>query len=312
MRRYAALLVASAIALSGCGKGTPEPAENTTHTAPASPQPVVNTPPAPPPHRYQMVDHGTYGYEPALSEDDIRRGTAAKALLMMRYEGFKNDEYVILLLGDDPNDTSEYVRVSCQAPCQFAKSQTIVDGSVAKTETLRVTTNSIVGAMLEDAVNGVLTPYAEAQQNKNIPIPAQPAQNQAQPVAAQPAAVAQPASATQQAPAAPTQPGNAAGTTMWIGPLDANLRSCPGASAECPSIAVAPKRTQVEVDTSSIKDVVGSNGQETSWAKVTFTGLYCDPATLDPQLGCTSPVPSNGPVTGWINYQLLRPTSGNP
>ncbi|NIF70988.1 hypothetical protein F3J16_12440 [Burkholderia sp. Ap-962] len=254
-----------------------------------------------------MVDHGTYGYEPALSEDDIRRGTATKALLMMRYEGVKDGQYVILLLGDDPSNTSAYARVSCQLPCQFAKSQTILGGTVLKTETLRVTSTSLIGAMLEDAVNGALVPYGQAQRSAAIAVPSanQPgSMNQPAPVQSQQEA---PQSDASQQPTSP-QPGL---TRMWIGPYDVNLRACAGASSECPSIAVVPKRTKVDVDTSAIKDVAGTTGPQTSWVKITFAGLYCDPNALDPKLGCIAPIPSSGPMTGWVNYQLLRPTDGS-
>jgi uncharacterized protein YecT (DUF1311 family) len=102
---------------------------------------------------------GTYGYEPALSEDDIRSGKATKALVMMRYVGLRNGTYVLLILSEDsPNVTN---RITCQAPCNFAKSEVMADDSVLKTETLRVVPNSLIGAMLEDAMAGQLMPYGQ-------------------------------------------------------------------------------------------------------------------------------------------------------
>jgi hypothetical protein len=115
-----------------------------------------------------MVDSGTYGYEPALSEDDVRKGTATKPLLMMRYAGIKNGQYVVIILGQDANATVTN-RVSCQAPCEFAKSETMTDDTVVKTETLRVTTASLIGAMLEDAVSGQLVPYGQTASNQMMP-----------------------------------------------------------------------------------------------------------------------------------------------
>ncbi|WP_322008273.1 lysozyme inhibitor LprI family protein [Paraburkholderia tropica] len=121
-----------------------------------------------------MVDNGTYGYEPALSEEDVRNGTATKPLIMMRYVGNQNGTYVIIILGQDANNSDVVSRVSCQAPCQFAKSETVAGNSVVKTETLRVTPDSLVGAMLADAVAGQLLPYGHAAASQGVmPQPAE-------------------------------------------------------------------------------------------------------------------------------------------
>ncbi|WP_321946735.1 hypothetical protein [Paraburkholderia sp. J10-1] len=116
---------------------------------------------------------GTYGYEPALSEDDVRAGKATKALEMMRYVGNRNGTYVILLLGTDASDTEISNRVSCQSPCNYAKSETLarvvfgalVTTVVRKTETIRVAPDSIIGAMLADAISGHLKPYGQGSGN---------------------------------------------------------------------------------------------------------------------------------------------------
>ncbi len=118
-----------------------------------------------------MVDNGTYGYEPALSEEDVRNGRATKPLIMMRYVGDKNGAYIIIILGQDASDTSMTTRVSCQATCEFAKSETLSGDSVIKTETIRVTPDSIVGAMLSDAVSGQLTPYGHTVASNQVAPP---------------------------------------------------------------------------------------------------------------------------------------------
>src|ERR1700761_9104425 len=106
-------LCIAASTLCGCGKDAanqaPEanqPASVPVASAAASvsvqnstPEPVA--PPPPPTHNYSMAENGTYGYEPALSEEDVRNGTAAKPLIMMRYVGNKNGTFVILILGQD-------------------------------------------------------------------------------------------------------------------------------------------------------------------------------------------------------------------
>lgn len=166
-------LCATALVLSGCGKDSENqqiaasqsasavPTATASEPAPLVPPAPAQVAPPPPSHDYAMVDNGTYGYEPALSEEDVRNGKATKPLIMMRYVGNKNGAYVIIILGQDASDTGVITRVSCQAPCQFAKSETLSGDSVIKTETLRVTPDSIVGAMLSDAVSGQLKPYGQ-------------------------------------------------------------------------------------------------------------------------------------------------------
>lgn len=102
--------------------------------------PVPAAMPAPPPHQYAMEQDGTYGYEPTLSEDDVRSGKATKPLVMMRYVGRRDGTYVLLLI--DPDNENYATRVTCQAPCNFAKLQTMSGTMVLKTETIRVAPNS--------------------------------------------------------------------------------------------------------------------------------------------------------------------------
>ncbi|AUT64976.1 hypothetical protein C2L65_35880 [Paraburkholderia terrae] len=153
------------LVLSGCDKDSGAHASSAPAIAssPAAPPTVsVPQPVAPPPHHnYAMVDSGTYGYEPALSEEDVRKGTATKPLIMMRYVGSKNGMYVVIILGQDASNTSVVTRVSCQSPCDFAKSELISGDSVISTQTLRLTPESIIGAMLADAASGQLVPYGQ-------------------------------------------------------------------------------------------------------------------------------------------------------
>ncbi|MEK2604103.1 lysozyme inhibitor LprI family protein [Burkholderia arboris] len=112
-----------------------------------------------------MSQDGTYGYEPALSEDDVRAGKAAKALVMMRYVGVRDGNYILLLVDEDNPNISN--RITCSAPCNFAKSQTMAGDSILKTETIRVVPNSLIGAMIEDAMAGQLTPYGQRTPTSN-------------------------------------------------------------------------------------------------------------------------------------------------
>ncbi|WP_157381338.1 hypothetical protein [Burkholderia ubonensis] len=106
---------------------------------------------------YVLHQDGAYGYEPALSEDDIRAGKAVKALVMMRYVGFRDGTHTLLILDEDDPDIVG--RVTCAVPCKFAKFRTVVDGKVTSTETVRMTPDSLVGSMFEDAIAGRLVPY---------------------------------------------------------------------------------------------------------------------------------------------------------
>ncbi len=87
----------------------------------------------------------------------------------MRYVGNRNGTYVILILGQDANDTSVVSRVSCQAPCEFAKSETVSGDTVIRTETLRVTPDSLVGGMLADAVSGQLMLTGTPSLSRRLP-----------------------------------------------------------------------------------------------------------------------------------------------
>lgn len=172
MMKKTALVCVFALALAACDKPKQTDSGNASKAEPTAASAVVgeNTqptviPPAPPPqpvpppvrHNFSLNQGGTYGYEPALSEDDIRSGTATKPLVMMRYVGQRNGNYILLIL--DQNNENVATRITCQAPCDFAQSQITSNGVVLRTETLRVTPNSLLGAMVEDAVAGQLIPY---------------------------------------------------------------------------------------------------------------------------------------------------------
>lgn len=137
----------------------PASASSSNNASPPPPAPVAAPEPPPPSHQYVMEQDGTYGYEPALSEDDVRSGKAAKPLVMMRYVGLRDGTYVLLML--DPDNENDATRVTCQAPCNFAKVQIMSGTMVLRTETIRVVPNSLIGAMLEDALSGQLRPYGQ-------------------------------------------------------------------------------------------------------------------------------------------------------
>nr|WP_156432268.1 hypothetical protein [Burkholderia sp. MSMB1498] len=149
----------------------PASASSSNNAPPPPPAPIAA--PALPSHQYAMEQDGTYGYEPALSEDDVRSGKATKPLVMMRYVGFRDGTYVLLML--DPDNETYATRVTCQAPCNFAKVQSMSAATVLKTDTIRVVPNSLIGAMLEDALSGQLKPYGQSSPSMPQPVSVPPA-----------------------------------------------------------------------------------------------------------------------------------------
>lgn len=167
--KHIAILLLVAATVAGCDSkqsdnraqsSATSPGTSSDTSTPQQPSPVVAPAPPPPSHNYAMSQDGTYGYEPALSEDDVRAGKAAKALVMMRYVGLRDGSYILLLVDEDNPNISN--RITCSAPCNFAKSQTMAGDSILKTETVRVVPNSLIGAMIEDAMSGQLTPYGQS------------------------------------------------------------------------------------------------------------------------------------------------------
>ncbi|WP_244849834.1 hypothetical protein [Caballeronia sp. SL2Y3] len=115
------------------------------------------------------------------------------------------------------------------------------------------------------------------------------------------------AQAAASAPAA-VQPSTSAATNrgivdMYLGGIDMNIRSCPGST--CAAVIIVPKDSKVSVDTSTMRDVTESSGNNTPWVRVTYEGAYCAPSEQDSQTGCTPSHGTDAPVTGWMNYTRL-------
>jgi hypothetical protein len=200
--------------LSGCDKesrpasaataaSSPQVNTASSSTTPdSSPAPAA---PAQPSHNYALNQDGTYGYEPALSEDDVRSGKATKALVMMRYVGLRNGTYVLLML--DENNPRVANRITCQAPCNFAKSEIMAGDVVVRTETMRVVPNSLIGAMLQDAIAGQLTPYGQ-------PTPSMPQDENTGTTSSQQQAQLTPPASAQGEPSTPPQATQAKDGTL--------------------------------------------------------------------------------------------------
>lgn len=153
------LTTASLLALAACGDKAAEP--STAANPPSAPvptavaaEPKVSATPAQPDHFYAMTEDGEYGYQHALSDDDIKAGRATSALLMVRYLGDSKGVRSIKFVDGDISNV-----LSCSAPCKFVKSKIIYAGRVMRTETVPVTDGSVIQAVMRDAFSDRLTVY---------------------------------------------------------------------------------------------------------------------------------------------------------
>jgi hypothetical protein len=110
-------------------------------------------PPAAPAHRYDFKDSdkygAIYGYLGAISEEDQKRGVATPSVVRFRYTGFWEGAHHLQLINDSGGtvETDE-----CAVPCVVIKS-TSYNGQVHR---LGYSSQSIIGAAFEDAMNGQL------------------------------------------------------------------------------------------------------------------------------------------------------------
>ena len=156
----AAVMAAGLSILPGCdGKAEPT---NVSSAAPLEPPaaiaaaPEKQEPPTPPEHFYAMTEDGEYGYQQALSDDDIKAGRATSALLMVRYLGETKGVRSIMNKDGDVANV-----LSCAAPCKFVKSKIIYAGRVMRTDTVPVTDGSIVQVVMRDVFADRLTVYGK-------------------------------------------------------------------------------------------------------------------------------------------------------
>lgn len=107
-------------------------------------------PPAAPTHYYSMQDGDSYGYESVLSQNDINNGVATKPLIMFKLVS-KSDSKIVL-----KSETGDgiYSLISCEMPCEYVKIIPVINGYKQKSETMAVTSESIVNFAIQDAING--------------------------------------------------------------------------------------------------------------------------------------------------------------
>jgi hypothetical protein len=158
------LVCGIAVALSACDNSR-QTAAATPQAAPAQESPATTPvvavaapePPPQPTHNYVMEQDGEYGYQPGISEDEAKQGTAVEPLLMYRYRGKIGGAYTVEIIGDD--DVT--YRASCEDPCKFIKIRAIANGQTLKTETMANTDGSVINAVIEDAMSGQLKMYPQ-------------------------------------------------------------------------------------------------------------------------------------------------------
>lgn len=140
---------------------------NEQAAAPASQaEPVAEVPPAPT-HNYTVYMDDEYGYQPAVSENQLNNGQVATTLFMLKYLGEKNGKYQLFTKQNDNVMTV----MECQNPCQFIKLHHLVNGmGVVKTEVMEAAPDSIGKLAFDDAINGELQQFVKEDGGKRYTV----------------------------------------------------------------------------------------------------------------------------------------------
>jgi hypothetical protein len=115
--------------------------------------PSTLTPPAPA-HRYAFHQGYTYGYAREVSATDTAAGLATVPLELVIYGGKSGQTYSF---GQMVN-TSVSRQMSCREPCENMVVNESAYGGFQQ-QVIPVVPGSVLAAMVEDARNGMLTPY---------------------------------------------------------------------------------------------------------------------------------------------------------
>jgi hypothetical protein len=149
-QRAVALLIIGMTA--GCGSSDSSSVAPTVDAASTLTAADVASEPAPPvalpSPRYDQEENGTYYYVAAVSEEDRKRGKVAGDVIGFRFLG-QNDKGE-LVLQQIANDGTPASKSYCAKPCRIIRG---VSGRVG------FTTDSIIGAAFQDAMDGLLKPY---------------------------------------------------------------------------------------------------------------------------------------------------------
>lgn len=140
---------------------------NEQAAAPVNQTEAVAQAPAVPTHNYAVYMDDEYGYQPAISENQINNGQVASTLFMLKYLGEKNGKYQLFAKQNDNVMTV----MECQNPCQFIKLHHLVNGmGVVKTEVMEAAPDSIGKLAFDDAINGELQQFVKEDGGKRYTV----------------------------------------------------------------------------------------------------------------------------------------------
>lgn len=180
----AALLAATLLSACGSNQEDTRPRTDASSAHQSASEPVAEGKQAQaeePKHYYSLMDEGKYGYESALTPNDVQMGKGAGTVMMVEYLGNANGAYKFYW----KNGNAEYL-LTCKEPCEFAKTKTAIGGYPGGEETMRVATGTLAWEMIEDARRGFLEGPKPVAVAPAAPQPVQAAQPEAKEIAAKP------------------------------------------------------------------------------------------------------------------------------
>lgn len=117
-------------------------------------------------HNYALRDGFEYGYEKALSADDINKGQGAPALIMAKYAGQRDGKYQIYII--DKIYNGGVTVAECSNPCEFMKIMSFYQGAFVTAERIRAAPGIIGWMILQDAINGELEPHIGEKKGRPV------------------------------------------------------------------------------------------------------------------------------------------------
>lgn len=160
-------VILSCILVSGCNQSQTDK-HGSSEIKNADTQNNVLTEPVVKPHRYYVYRDGSrFGYEQALSKNDIESGRATLPLMLISYQGKQNNRYHFILI-----EGHGITMASCKEDCEMIEIQTR-----AGIQVMRAAPGSILYAIASDMKNGFLEPEPVEKHAEKLPsaeIPQQP------------------------------------------------------------------------------------------------------------------------------------------
>lgn len=147
--KFAALAFAT-LGAAAIGLGMLAAARERTSAA-ASPATAQSTATPAVTHHWVMRQGRAFGYQSALSDNDVAAGLATKALVMVEYNGVVNGDYSF---SSTNPVTGNLVVMRCAEPCAFMR---VMNYDHRAPETFPVTSGSVMAALVEDAREGYLS-----------------------------------------------------------------------------------------------------------------------------------------------------------